>query len=175
MGFSENGSKRAAVATQNVSADTAMEWVFAHMEDPDFNDPVGVDDLMSHAGTAAAGSTAAADGVITGGNTTAAASATTPESVTMLSSMGFSESQASVALRRSAGDVERAADWLFSHADDLEKAVGKALGELDGGGGDGGGTCVSSVGDSSAATPCVDGKGVFSLFGVVSHMVSISQ
>jgi ubiquitin carboxyl-terminal hydrolase 5/13 len=91
--------------------------------------------------------------------------------VTMLSSMGFSESQASVALRRSAGDVERAADWLFSHADDLEKA----LGELDGGGGDGGGTCVSSVGDSSAATPCVDGKGVFSLFGVVSHMVSISQ
>ena len=39
MGFSENGSKRAALATGNSSAEGAAEWVFAHMEDPDFNDP----------------------------------------------------------------------------------------------------------------------------------------
>ena len=30
MGFSENGSKRAAIATSNASAEVAMEWVFAH-------------------------------------------------------------------------------------------------------------------------------------------------
>eukprot|EP00976_Prorocentrum_cordatum_P064603 1177557-Prorocentrum_minimum.AAC.6 len=40
MGFSENGSKRAALATGNSSAEASMEWVFAHMEDPDFNDPL---------------------------------------------------------------------------------------------------------------------------------------
>jgi hypothetical protein len=40
MGFSENGSKRAAVATSNASSEVAMEWVFAHMEDSDFNDPL---------------------------------------------------------------------------------------------------------------------------------------
>ena len=39
MGFSENGSRRAAGATRNAGAEPAMEWVFAHMEDPDFNDP----------------------------------------------------------------------------------------------------------------------------------------
>ena len=40
MGFSENGSKRAAIAVKNVSGEAAMEWVFAHMEDADFNDPL---------------------------------------------------------------------------------------------------------------------------------------
>eukprot|EP00951_Prasinocladus_malaysianus_P018108 scaffold143861_cov22-Prasinocladus_malaysianus.AAC.1 len=32
MGFSKNGSKRAALATGNSSAEASMEWVFAHME-----------------------------------------------------------------------------------------------------------------------------------------------
>lgn len=32
MGFSENGSKRAALATGNSSAEASMEWVFSHME-----------------------------------------------------------------------------------------------------------------------------------------------
>jgi hypothetical protein len=40
MGFGENGSKRAALATNNSGSEAAMEWVFAHMEDPDFNDPL---------------------------------------------------------------------------------------------------------------------------------------
>jgi hypothetical protein len=30
----------AALATGNNNAEAAMEWVFAHMEDPDFNDPL---------------------------------------------------------------------------------------------------------------------------------------
>ena len=41
MGFSENGCKRAAIATKNPSnAELAMEWIFSHMEDPDFNLPL---------------------------------------------------------------------------------------------------------------------------------------
>ena len=36
----ENGCKRAAVATQNADVDTACSWVFEHMEDSDFNDPL---------------------------------------------------------------------------------------------------------------------------------------
>lgn len=39
MGFSENGAKRAAIATNNADAETAMSWVFEHMGDADFNDP----------------------------------------------------------------------------------------------------------------------------------------
>ena len=33
MGFSENGSRRAAVATNNSGAEEAMEWVLSHAED----------------------------------------------------------------------------------------------------------------------------------------------
>lgn len=40
MGFSENGLMRAAVATNNASAEAAMEWVLTHMGDDDFNEPL---------------------------------------------------------------------------------------------------------------------------------------
>ena len=40
MGFSENGSKRAALAVGNSSAEAATNWVFQHLEDADFNDPL---------------------------------------------------------------------------------------------------------------------------------------
>lgn len=40
MGFSENGCKRAAVATNNTSdVEVAMNWILEHMEDANFNDP----------------------------------------------------------------------------------------------------------------------------------------
>lgn len=39
MGFSENGCRRAAIATGNADPETAMNWIFEHMEDADFNDP----------------------------------------------------------------------------------------------------------------------------------------
>jgi len=40
MGFSENGSKRAALAVGNSSAEAATNWVMEHMGDDDFNDPL---------------------------------------------------------------------------------------------------------------------------------------
>lgn len=156
MGFSEDGSKRAAVATQNVSADVAMEWVFAHMEDSDFNDPFVA---------GATENTAEATTAITATAMDTASNTPNPESAAMLSSMGFSDAHASAALKRSNGDVERAADWLFSHSDDLDKAVAEAEAELAGEGPGGAG-----AGASSSSSPCVDGKGHYSLFGVISHM-----
>jgi ubiquitin carboxyl-terminal hydrolase 5/13 len=40
MGFTENSCKRAAIATRNRGSQEAMEWVFEHGDDPDFNDPI---------------------------------------------------------------------------------------------------------------------------------------
>lgn len=154
MGFSENGSKRAAIATNNVSADGAMEWVFAHMEDADFNDPPTA---VTSAQSAAATSPASEVG-------------TNPESLMMLTSMGFADAHATAALKRSGGDVERAADWLFSHSDDLDAACAEVM---SGGGDDGdGGGNGSSVGVSPPESPVVDGVGRYELFGVVSHLGS---
>jgi len=58
-----------------------MEWVLAHMEDADFNDPLP--------SPAAGGDTQQA----------AEAGAGDPESVALLSSMGFTDAQATAALK----------------------------------------------------------------------------
>ena len=50
MGFSENGCRRAAIATQNADPETAANWMFAHMDDTDFNDPLP-QDITSPLGT----------------------------------------------------------------------------------------------------------------------------
>lgn len=109
MGFSENGSKRAALAVGNSGADAAADWVFAHMEDPDFNAPLPP--------PGAATASAAAGGP----------PAPSPESLSSLTAMGFSERHATAALAACDGNLERAADWLMSRMDDLDSAVEAVL------------------------------------------------
>ena len=145
MGFSENGCKRAAVAVGNTNAEAAAEWVFAHMEDADFNEP------LPPPGAGAGG----------GGGAVVAAD---PEAVAMLGGMGFTEEQAKGALAATGGSLERAADWLFSHSDDLDSAVAQALGGGSGSSGGGGGG-----GDEA---PVDDGPGQYELHGIISHMGS---
>ena len=160
MGFSENGSRRAAGATRNAGAEPAMEWVFAHMEDPDFNDP-----YVPATGAALTGNSGAMPSP-GGGSAVADASA-----VAMLAAMGFAEKHAAAALERSGGDVERAADWLFSNADDLESAVAEA--EAQSGRGAGGGAADASTlsGRASSTRPRAwTGPRPTSFSGVVSHM-----
>ena len=40
MGFPRPRCEKAAVKTGNTSADDAMNWLFAHMEDPDIDEPL---------------------------------------------------------------------------------------------------------------------------------------
>merc|ERR1711920_1039863 len=141
MGLTENGAKRACIAVQNASLEMAAGWFFEHSEDPDLNDP-----LPAAGGAAPAG--AAAD----------------PEQVMMLSSMGFAEKHVVGALKACSNNAERAADWLFSHADDLDGAVAALGGSGDksvGGGGNASG---------NAAPQCDDGVGQYTLLGFISHM-----
>ncbi|CAN0305087.1 unnamed protein product [Ectocarpus fasciculatus] len=85
-----------------------MNWVLEHMGDADFNDPLP-------APGASSGTPAPAGG---GGD-----AAPDPEALMMLVSLGFTERQASGALKATGGDAARGADWLYSHTDDLDKAV----------------------------------------------------
>lgn len=43
----------------------------------------------------------------------------------MLEGMGFNRDAATAALMATANNIERAADWLFSHMDDLDAAVAR--------------------------------------------------
>ncbi|KKA27414.1 hypothetical protein TD95_005244, partial [Thielaviopsis punctulata] len=94
MGFPPNRCHRGLHATGNADANAAMEWIFAHMDDADIDEPL----------------------VLGGGNSAAAAA--NPESVQMLTDMGFAVPQAKKALRETGGNVEAAVTWLFSHPDD---------------------------------------------------------
>lgn len=80
MGFSSNGSKRAALATHNTTVDAAMNWVFEHMEDPDFNDPLPESNPQS---------------------------SIDEESVMLLAALGYTDTQCRAALKATGNNTER--------------------------------------------------------------------
>jgi ubiquitin carboxyl-terminal hydrolase 5/13 len=94
MGFPKNRCEKALHATGNSDANSAMEWLFAHMDDPDIDDPLDL------------------------GGPSASSVGPEPEKIEMLGAMGFGPPQARKALKETNGNVERAVEWLFSHPDD---------------------------------------------------------
>ncbi|KAJ3187919.1 hypothetical protein HDU85_006312 [Gaertneriomyces sp. JEL0708] len=94
MGFPEIRCRKALLATGNNGAEVAMNWLFEHMDDPDIDTPLAA----SSAGVAAASN---AD-------------------IQQLADMGFTPGQAKRALAETGNNMERAVDWLFSHADAMD-------------------------------------------------------
>ena len=107
MGFSENGCKRACVAVGNSGVEAASEWIFAHMEDADFNDPLPA---------AAGGAPPAFD----------------PEMIGMLQAItGFEVKYCQIALKNNSNNADLAAAWLFERTPpqiDEEEAAKSASG-----------------------------------------------
>ncbi|KAL9129150.1 MAG: hypothetical protein Q9217_002325 [Psora testacea] len=95
MGFPHVRCEKALYETGNSEADAAMNWLFAHMEDPDIDVPL---DLGLSRGAAPADAN--------------------PESIETLGAMGIAAPQARKALKETGGDVNRALDWVFSHPGD---------------------------------------------------------
>jgi ubiquitin carboxyl-terminal hydrolase 5/13 len=168
MGFPDGACRRACVATRNAGAEPAMEWLFAHAEDADF----GAAFVAAAAVPAAAPVAALA----------AAAAAPAEADVASLVDMGFPAARARSALRATGGSVERATDFLFSHADDSDAAL-EALGGGVGGGalagaaaagaaGAGGGAGAGAGAAAAAAAPAgpCTGSSRYSLLAIVSHL-----
>ncbi|KAJ9476857.1 Ubiquitin carboxyl-terminal hydrolase 14 [Pseudozyma hubeiensis] len=101
MGFPEIRCKKAMLATGMGDAESAMNWLFAHMEDADIDDPI---DFGAASGGASA--SAAAGGGGAGPDTS------------MLEEMGFTKAQARKALRLNSNNPEVAVAWLFENPDD---------------------------------------------------------
>eukprot|EP01036_Dinobryon_divergens_P026939 gene26942-35638_t len=144
---------------------TAMNWVFEHMEDPEFNDPVipPLPKLISNSNNVSETSTARS-----------ALAAIDPEVISIITSMGYTEEQTRAALLATDYNIERAADWLFSHLDDLDVAVAEVLSTQLGGGGEStGGQSVGSSSDRSQLGKPIDaddGNGQYALVAVISHI-----
>ena len=97
MGFNMNGCKRALMAVGGSDVDAAMNWVFEHNEDPDFNDPLP----ESAAVSAAASSNSDVDENVV---------------MSLVDNLGcFTVDQVRAAVKHCSGAPDRAADWLFSH------------------------------------------------------------
>ena len=150
MGFGENGCKRACIAGNN-DVNAAMEWVFAHMGDADFNDPIVITDNSNGSGN---------------GNGSASSNPPT-ELMENLQAMGATTDQAKAALLATDNDLARAADWFFSR-DNLDAEVAAVLN-----GGSSSGT-NTSAGASTERAPVEtidsNAQGTYSMVGIISHL-----
>lgn len=142
MGFGFNGCQRALTAVGGSDVQAAMNWVFEHSTDPDFNDP------LPEPGAAAAAPTAGSDSGVDDGVV-----------MSLVENLGcFTFDQVRAALKETNGAADRAADWLFSHMDDLDSAIA-ALNSKN---------AAAATEDSS--TPLEDGEGKYKMVGMISHI-----
>lgn len=93
MGFSETRAIKALLKTGGGDTEAALNWLFAHMDDADIDDPLpdsgaSTDSWSKHA-----------------------------DKVTSLMEMGFTDLQSKKALLESSFNVERAIEWVFSNCD----------------------------------------------------------
>uniref|UniRef100_A0A7S4IGV2 Ubiquitin carboxyl-terminal hydrolase n=1 Tax=Odontella aurita TaxID=265563 RepID=A0A7S4IGV2_9STRA len=147
MGFGMNGCKRALTKVGGSDVEAAMNWIFEHNADPDFNDPLPEDDAPGVAAAEAGGAEGGVDeGVV----------------MSLVESLGcFTSDQVRAALKTTDGAADRAADWLFSHMDDLDGAIAALESKSSG---------AEGQSPSSAVAPIEDGNGKYSLVGLVSHI-----
>ncbi|KAG6841633.1 hypothetical protein C0991_009058 [Blastosporella zonata] len=103
MGFPSIRAQKALLATGNRDAEAAMEWLFAHMEDPDIDDPIVLPGVGNHG-----------------------QQEPPEEQIELIQDMGFTKAQGRKALRETGGDMERAVEWLFSHPEDAGEEEGPA-------------------------------------------------
>ncbi|QHS71621.1 ubiquitin-specific protease UBP14 [Saccharomyces paradoxus] len=96
MGFTQNASVRALFNTGNQDAESAMNWLFQHMDDPDLNDTFVPPPTGPKKGKGEV------DEV----------------SLTSMLSMGLNPNLCRKALVLNNGDVNRSVEWVFNNLDD---------------------------------------------------------
>ncbi|CCE78256.1 Piso0_000874 [Millerozyma farinosa CBS 7064] len=94
MGFPESRCAKALYSTGNSNAEDAVNWLFAHNDDPDIDDPID-----------ASGSSSATD-------------EPPADLVENVVAMGFSSPLAKKALILNSLDISAAVEWLFANPDD---------------------------------------------------------
>lgn len=131
MGFPIDACKRAIFKTDNSGTDAALNWIMEHMNDPDYAAPFVLPTNMEKD----------SDEFIPN-----------PEAMSTIAAMGFTEEQAMRALKATENNLERAADWIFSHADELSQTP-------------------METDDNTMPDPKFrDGSGKYRLRGFISHM-----
>ncbi|NXF02087.1 UBP13 hydrolase, partial [Smithornis capensis] len=155
MGFPLEACRKAVYYTGNLGAEVAFNWIIAHMEEPDFAEP-----LVIPAFGEVASSGAAALGAVGLDNQPP------EEMVAIIISMGFQRNLALQALKATNNNLERALEWIFSHPD-VEEEIEPVLDTMD----MDNNANANILAETGAEGPRIkDGPGRYELFGFISHM-----
>jgi ubiquitin carboxyl-terminal hydrolase 5/13 len=158
MGFSLDSCKRALSAVGGSNVEAAMGWVFEHSTDPDFNDPFDADMDTSGGGNC----DSARNNYATTNNDIISREVDETVVQSLVASLGcFSADQVRAALKESKGAPDGAAEWLFSHMDDLDSAIA-ALDSKE--------TVIVTPPQPKVAAVLDDGNGKYHMVGMVSHI-----
>ena len=138
MGLGMNGCKRALIAVGGSDTEAAMSHYFEHNTDPNFNDPLPDSNTSASSGP----SDDVDDSVV----------------MSLVENLGmFTIDQVRAALKETNGAADRAADWLFSHMDDLDSAISNLQGN------------VTRQTDRPKIS-LDDGEGKYNMIGMISHI-----
>ncbi|XP_067951524.1 ubiquitin carboxyl-terminal hydrolase 5-like [Watersipora subatra] len=130
MGFAVEGCKKAVFHTNNTGVEPAMNWVMEHMGDADFDSPF----------------------VPPGAANSRSSFTPNEEGISLLTAMGFTRDQSIKALKATDNNLERAGDWVFSHADELDTMP------------------METEETPQSSTAYNDGPGKYRLRAFISHM-----
>ncbi|NXK82290.1 UBP13 hydrolase, partial [Amazona guildingii] len=154
MGFPLEACRKAVYYTGNLGAEVAFNWIIAHMEEPDFAEPLVIPAYGEIASNGAAGF-----GAVGLDNQPP------EEMVSIIISMGFQRNLAIQALKATNNNLERGLEWIFSHPE-LEEESEPALDMMDMDN-----NANANIAETGSEGPRVkDGSGRYELFGFISHM-----
>ncbi|XP_039614518.1 ubiquitin carboxyl-terminal hydrolase 13 isoform X2 [Polypterus senegalus] len=158
MGFPLEACRKAVYYTGNMGAEVAFNWIIAHMEEPDFAEPL-VLSSFSEIGPSGFGTAPILE------------NQPPEESVAILTSMGFPRNQAIRALKETNNNLERALDWIFTNPNGEEESEAASDIAENEGNTNSNDVLTSNVADSEPTGPRVrDGPGKYELIAFISHM-----
>ncbi|XP_034035786.1 ubiquitin carboxyl-terminal hydrolase 13 isoform X1 [Thalassophryne amazonica] len=166
MGFPLEACRKAVYYTGNMGPEMAFNWIIAHMEEPDFAEPLTLPSMMDPG-------LSSSDSPM--GGATPLANSPPEESIAILTSMGFPRSHSINALKATNNNLERALDWIFTHPEEEESDALSDMAETEPN--DNAFSNTNSHSDSMMSLdrdmsgPLVkDGPGRYELFAFISHM-----
>ncbi|GCC22776.1 hypothetical protein chiPu_0001166 [Chiloscyllium punctatum] len=153
MGFPLEACRKAVYYTGNLGAELAFNWIIAHMEEPDFAEPLlptGYNDV-SHSEVGLAGGASSTE------------NQPPEEIVAIITSMGFPRNKAIHALKATNNNLERALDWIFTHANNEDE--NETASDIDTQ------SQIETNAETEPAGPRIkDGPGRYELFAFISHV-----
>ncbi|TNN69091.1 Ubiquitin carboxyl-terminal hydrolase 13 [Liparis tanakae] len=165
MGFPLEACRKAVYYTGNMGTEMAFNWIIAHMEEPDFAEPLTLPAIMDP-GPSTSDSPVSA---------TLLSNLPPEESIAILTSMGFPRAHSIQALKATNNNLERALDWIFIHPEVEESDALSDMADTEPN--DNAFFNANSHSDATlspdrdASGPRVkDGPGRYELFAFISHM-----